>query len=102
MREVPDGYELDDDRLVPLCTGARSSWIAGHLAVKLHAHCAANSLGWVFPAGLVYRLLSGRKARRPDASFVRFGRLYNEALPDEDMEIAPDLAVEVVAPGDLV
>src|SRR5438876_708564 len=103
MREVPDGYELDEDRLVPLCTGMRSSWIAGHLACELTAYCDKHKLGWVFGPGVVYRLTSSRRtARRPDASFIRFGRLSNEELPDGDLESEPDLAVEVTAPGDLV
>jgi Uma2 family endonuclease len=103
VRELPDGFELDDDRLVSLNSGARSSLVAGALLCKLMAHCDAESLGWCFPAGTVFWLFRSRRtARRPDASFVRFGRFQNEQLPEGDAELAPDLAVEVIAPGDLI
>ncbi len=103
MREVPDGYELDDGRLVPLCTSARSSWVSGKILSVLMRHCDETELGWCFPPGTVYRCFSPRQtARRPDVSFLRRGRLLNEELPWEDLTISPDLAVEVVAPGDLV
>ena len=38
--------------------------------------------------------------RAPDASFVSAGRLPPGDLPGGFLEIAPDLAVEVVSPGD--
>jgi Uma2 family endonuclease len=38
--------------------------------------------------------------RRPDVSFVRFGRFLGEALPKGWCKIVPDLAVEVVSPND--
>ncbi len=39
--------------------------------------------------------------RRPDASFVSYGRLPRENPPLGNVEVAPDLAVEVVSPHDL-
>jgi Uma2 family endonuclease len=38
--------------------------------------------------------------RRPDVSFVRYGRLPGEVLPKGWIKIPPDLAVEVVSPND--
>jgi Uma2 family endonuclease len=39
--------------------------------------------------------------RRPDVSFIHFGRLQNEVLPKGHIEIPPDLVVEVISPNDL-
>ena len=41
------------------------------------------------------------KVRKPDASFIRRGRLPGEALPDGFCPIPPDVAAEVVSPNDL-
>ena len=38
--------------------------------------------------------------RSPDASFVSTGRFPNDRVPDDFATLAPDLAVEVVSPGD--
>ena len=40
--------------------------------------------------------------RRPDVSFVRYGRLPGGVLPKGWIKIRPDLAVEVVSPNDTV
>jgi Uma2 family endonuclease len=39
--------------------------------------------------------------RKPDVSFIRFGRLPGEEVPQGHIPIAPDLAVEVISPNDL-
>ncbi|MBI3466041.1 MAG: Uma2 family endonuclease, partial [Planctomycetes bacterium] len=38
---------------------------------------------------------------KPDAAFIRFGRLPGEQLPIGYVRIAPDLAVEVTSPNEL-
>jgi Uma2 family endonuclease len=100
---VPDGYELVDGELVEVKMGARSSWVGGQLIGLLSPFCGKNALGWVWPADLVYRCFANRRtARKPDVSFIRRGRLPNEELPEGDLGLAPDLAVEVVSPNDTV
>jgi Uma2 family endonuclease len=39
-----------------------------------------------------------RHWRKPDVSFVRFGRLPDDKIPTGRMHLAPDLAVEVISP----
>ena len=43
-----------------------------------------------------------RLVRKPDVSFVRYGRLPGGVLPRGWIKIRPDLAVEVVSPNDTV
>jgi len=39
--------------------------------------------------------------RKPDGAFVRSGRLPGDKVPAKKMQLAPDLAVEVVSPNDI-
>ena len=63
----------------------------------------ANDLGYVFIDGARYILAGKRKgvqrAYKPDLSFMRKGRLPKDFDWQGDFEGAPDLAVEVVSPG---
>ena len=100
---IPDGFEMIDGELVEKPGGAKSSWVGGQAAVLLGGFCWTNRLGWVWPAGLGYRCFANaRTVRKPNASFIRLGRLPNEELPAGDLRIPPDLAVEVVSPNDTV
>jgi Uma2 family endonuclease len=100
---VPDGYELIDGELVETKTGAKSSWTGGQVFQLLSTFCCTNNLGWLWPADQAYRCFANsRTVRKPDVSFIRRGRLPNEELPDGDLRLAPDLAVEVVSPNDTV
>jgi Uma2 family endonuclease len=102
---MPDGdnYELVDGNLVERNMGAWSSYVAGRMLVVLHGFCEAHRLGWVFPADASYLCFPGApgKVRRPDASFIRLGRLPGEEAPQGHILIAPDLAVEVMSPNDM-
>ncbi len=42
------------------------------------------------------------RVRKPDVSFIRYGRLPGGVLPKGWIRIRPDLAVEVASPNDLV
>ena len=103
---MPDGkaYELVDGRLVERNMGAESSWIGGRLHSRLDWFCEEHHLGWVWPADNGYQCFAHapKLVRRPDVSFIRAGRLPGDALPTGYIRIAPDLAVEVVSPNDLV
>jgi Uma2 family endonuclease len=103
LAEVPKGYELVDGHLVELNVGAKSGWVGGRLFALLLAHSDKHGLGHVFPGETAYRCFPNRKTvRKPDASFIRRGRLKDEEIPDGEIKIHPDLAVESVSPNDLV
>jgi Uma2 family endonuclease len=97
-------FELVDGRLVERHMGNKSNWIASELARLLGNHVQQHQLGWVFTSEAGYRLNPSRPntLRKPDVSFVRFGRLPNEEPSDAYDNLAPDWAIEVVSPGDTV
>jgi len=102
---MPDGYryELVDGNLVERHMG----WLAGVVGTELllrvgnfnHQH----RLGWVNQGGDgSYQPFPGKRlVRKPDVSFVRFGRFPEERPPTGHAVLAPDLAAEVVSPNDL-
>ncbi len=97
-------YELVDGQLVERKMGNKSAWIALELAHHLRVFVRQHRLGWVFGAEAGYRLDPDRPlhVRKPDVSFVRFGRLPHECPADTYDNLAPDLAVEVISPNDTV
>ncbi|MEO6810196.1 MAG: Uma2 family endonuclease [Isosphaeraceae bacterium] len=103
---MPDGknYELVDGVLVERNMSALSSLVAGELLTRVNVYCKTNDLGWVFGADCGYQCFPGfpKKVRRPDVSFIRQSRMTVAQLADGFVSIAPDLAVEVVSPNDLV
>jgi len=103
LQTVPKGYELVNGQLRELIVGAKSAYVGGNLYEVLKIYCRTQKLGWVFTAEGAYRCFQSKKTvRKPDVSFVRFGRLPNEELPEGDLRILPDLAAEVVSPNDTV
>jgi Uma2 family endonuclease len=101
---MPDGraYELIRGQLVERNIGLKSSWVGGRLLIRLGRFCEEHSLGWVFNAENGYQCFPHDPGlvRRPDVSFIRFGRLPAEVLPEGWAKIPPDLAVEVISPND--
>jgi Uma2 family endonuclease len=94
-------YELIDGNLVERNVGTRSSYIAGRILSALIVYNDAQKIGWPFDADTVYQCFgSGHTGRKMDGSFVCRGRLPGERIPDGHMQIAPDLAIEVVSPND--
>lgn len=95
-------YELVDGQLVRRHMGNLAAWVAAEMATKLTNHVRGQKLGWVFTSDAGYRLDPDRplNVRKPDVSFVRFGRLPGEVPSETYEELAPDLAVEVVSPTD--
>ena len=81
--------------------GGRHGSVAMSVGALLHAHVRANQLGEVFAAetGFILRR-DPDTVRAPDASFVAKDRLPAGDLPIGYLDLAPDLAVEVVSPGD--
>jgi Uma2 family endonuclease len=97
-------FELVDGRLVERHMGNKSSWVATKIAMVLGAYVDQHHLGWVFTSEAGYRLdpTHPNTLRKPDVSFVRFGRLPNEEPADAYDNLAPDWAIEVLSPGDTV
>jgi Uma2 family endonuclease len=100
LLEVPDGYELVDGRLVEKKMGMRSNIVAGNLYALLRSHVIQNDLGWAIPPDSTFRMQGAQTARKPDAAFVRKGRLDDDYPPDGECLIAPDLAAETISPND--
>jgi Uma2 family endonuclease len=98
-----DRYELVDGTLVERNMGIESSWIGGEIYGWLRDFARLNQRGWVIPADGSYQCFphAPQRVRRPDVSFIRFGRLPGERLPEGHALITPDLAVEVISPNDL-
>lgn len=97
-------FELVDGQLVERKMGNKANWVATELARLLGNHVHAEALGWIFTAEAGYRLNPSRPntVRKPDVSFVAAGRLPNEEPADAYDRLAPDLAAEVISPGDTV
>ena len=103
---MPDSksYELVGGQLVERNMGAESSWVGGELHLRLSRYCREREMGWALPADNGYQCFPHEPGlvRKPDVSYVRFGRLAGGALPKGWIKIPPDLAVEVVSPNDTV
>jgi Uma2 family endonuclease len=103
---MPDGknHELVDGRIVERRSGARSSQVGGGLMSRLGWYCEERGLGWIFSPSCGYQCFphDPDRVRRPNVSFVRQGRFSGGRLPEGFVPFAPDLAVLVVAPDDLV
>jgi Uma2 family endonuclease len=91
-------YELVDGEIRMSPGGARHSQVSVRLAARLLAF-AADTGGQAFDSSMGYRFPGGN-VRSPDASFVAAGRFPGGSVPDGFADLAPDLAVEVVSPGD--
>ena len=97
--EVDDGLIIEDEHDVTFLHLA----IIQNLFLILHPFVRANKLGSVFMDGARY-ILAGtatdiERARKPDFSFLRRGRIPVDFDWSGDFVGAPDLAVEVVSPG---
>ncbi|SRR6266571_2674830 len=101
LRTPKDGstYELVDGEIRVSPGGARHGAVSLRLAALLHAFVRGRQLGVVFESNTGFRLPGGN-VRSPDACFVAAGRFADDRLPDGFADVAPDLAVEVISPGD--
>jgi len=81
--------------------GGRHGSVAMRIALVLGSYVRGNGLGEVFAAetGFILRR-DPDTVRAPDAAFVARERLPAGELPAGYLEMVPDLAVEVVSPGD--
>lgn len=105
LLRMPDGdrYELIDGVPREKPMGAEADEIALGLGGLLRAFVKANALGRVYGSQTGYQCFPGRakRVRMPDTSFIAAGRLPGDKTPKGYITIAPDLAVEVLSPGEL-
>lgn len=82
-------------------TGAEHGVVAGNIHTLLHVHVKANKLGVVCAAETGFTIARDPDTvRAPDTAFVSHERMAGMPRPRKCWPFAPDLAVEVVSPGD--
>ncbi len=92
-------YELVHGRAIEVSpSGVLASIVARRVGAALGAFVDAHRLGEVTTADGGY-WLSPHDLRVPDAAFISTSKLQTLAEPDKYAPFAPDLAVEVVSPG---
>jgi Uma2 family endonuclease len=102
LRRCPkDGrkYELVGGSIAVSPAGWRHGRIAAELLARLWTFLREQPLGHLVDSSTGFRLPSGN-VRSPDVSFVARGRMSSEGDPEDFATVPPDLAVEVLSPGD--
>lgn len=92
--------ELVDGRIVYMSpTGAEHGTVEGNLAFLLKAFVQPRLLGWVLTGEVgIYTRRGPDRVRAADVVFLSRERCA--AVPAGFLEIAPELVVEVISPGD--
>ncbi len=95
-------YELVKGELRRMSpAGTEHGAVVFNLSGLLASHLGANNLGQGFGAETGFKLASDPDTvRAADIAFVRRERIPETGIPDNFWETFPDLAVEVVSPGD--
>ena len=98
------GFELIDGVLLEKNMGALAALVQTYIGELLSAYCRKTGAGWVFGSEGGYRCFPDfpDQVRKPDVSFVSAKRMSVDQIPQGYPSIAPDLAVEVSSPNDLV
>ena len=94
--------ELVNGKLYEMAlSGGRHGYISANICAILSSYVQSTDLGCVFATGTGFTLQHNPDTvRAPDAAFVSQGRLPQEESLDGYLELAPDLAVEVISPND--
>jgi Uma2 family endonuclease len=97
-------YELVKGELIRMSpAGSEHGEVAMDLAGPLYQYVKEHNLGTVYAAETGFKLESNPDTvRAPDIAFVRLERAQQKGRPKGFWPGAPDLAVEVVSPGDTV
>jgi Uma2 family endonuclease len=97
-------YEVVNGELHEMApVGMEHGWFGGNVYRTLFAYVSEKRLGLVFGDSVIHVLERRRdggilKARVPDVSFIRRGRIPPDYDFKRPFEGAPDLAIEVVSP----
>ncbi|MFN0145483.1 MAG: Uma2 family endonuclease [Dehalococcoidia bacterium] len=96
------GYELVDGEPVDIPRGGRDAWLAGALFYRIAQFFDRHAVGLIFPQGTEFKAWPQRPnhLRKPDTMVFVNGRFPGDEPPDGTIDIAPDLAAEVVSPND--
>jgi Uma2 family endonuclease len=103
--EMPDDgfrYELVKGELRKMSpSGSEHGAIVVNVTLLLGQYVKANKLGVCFGAETGFKIGSDPDTvRAPDVAFVRSDRIPEMGIPKKFWQGAPDLAVEVLSPGD--
>ena len=101
-----EGFELVKGKIVPkggrfetaMPTGAKHGAVTDELETRISNFVRENNLGRVFAAETGFILAEGT-VRGIDISFVGNEKLAEFGIPGTFFPTAPDLAVEVISPG---
>ena len=95
-------FELLDGQLVERKTGAKSSLAATNLLGLVWHSVRSNRLGLVFQADCGYQVFAEEpgRVRFADGSFIPYGKLSEDRVPQGHCHVAPDLVIEAVSPND--
>jgi Uma2 family endonuclease len=91
-------YELVDGELKEKIVGTRASFVATQIGARLNAALYPR-IGFAATEVMVYCFTKPNHGRKPDVAYVRFERMNHRSIPEGDLHLAPDLAVEVLSPG---
>lgn len=102
---LPDGnrYEFVNGEAIEMGnSGAKHGYVCSLLVMALMNYVLPNKLGVILDSSTAFKMKNGNK-RSPDISFVVKERLQGlDDLPDGFLEGAPDLAIEILSPGNTV
>jgi Uma2 family endonuclease len=106
LRLPDDGfrYELVEGEIRQMTpTGGQHGAVVMNLSVPLARHVKKEGLGVVFGAETGFRIgVDPDTVRAPDIAFASRNRLPESGVPAGFLEGPPDLAVEVISPGDAI
>ncbi|MEB3190192.1 MAG: Uma2 family endonuclease [Snowella sp.] len=96
-------YEIVNGKLVDMGnSGALHGYICSLLLVALGSYIVPKKLGVILDSSTAFTMKNGNR-RSPDIAFFAKERLQGmKTLPSGYLEGAPDLAVEVLSPGNTI
>ena len=92
-------YELVDGEILVTPAGMLHSKVASTINALIWNFLQENAIGEVYSSDVGILLPNGN-VRSPDVTFVKHDKLPNGRSPESFGEVIPDLAVEVLSPGD--
>ena len=103
LRREGHHYEIVNGELVDMGnSGAKHGYIAILLSSALFSVVSAQKLGILLDSSTAVKMQNGNK-RAPDISFFAKERLQGlDEIPTGFLDGAPDLAVEILSPGNTV